>query len=46
VDPSCGQRPIGLKWFFKVKRDEMGAIVKYKAHLIAKGYVQHEGDEG
>ena len=28
---------------FKVKRDEMGAIIKHKARLVAKGYVQQEG---
>jgi len=38
-----GHRPIGLKWVFKVKRDETGAIVKHKARLVAKGYVQQEG---
>ena len=38
-----GHRPIGLKWVFKVKRDEAGAIVKHKARLVAKGYVQQEG---
>ena len=38
-----GHRPIGLKWVFKVKRDEVGAIVKHKARLVAKGYVQQEG---
>jgi hypothetical protein len=38
-----GHRPIGLKWVFKVKRDEAGAIVKHKARLVAKGYVQREG---
>jgi hypothetical protein len=34
-----GHRPIGLKWVFKVKRDEASAIVKHKARLVAKGYV-------
>ena len=38
-----GHRPIGLKWVFKVKRDEAGMIIKHKARLIAKGYVQQEG---
>ena len=38
-----GHRPIGLKWVFKVKREETGAIVKHKARLVAKGYVQQEG---
>ena len=35
IDPPLGCRPIGLKWVYKVKRDEHGAIVKHKAHLIA-----------
>ena len=28
---------------YKVKRDKRGAIVKHKACLIARGFVQHEG---
>ena len=31
VEPPSGCRPIGMKWVFKVKRDEHGNIVKYKA---------------
>ena len=31
VDPPLGCRPISLKWVYKVKRDEHGAIVKHKA---------------
>ena len=38
-----GCRLIGLKWVYKVKRDESGTIVKYKARLVARGYVQREG---
>jgi len=38
-----GHRPIGVKWVFKVKRDEAGTIVKHKARLVAKGYIQQEG---
>jgi hypothetical protein len=37
------QRSIGLKWVFKLKRNEEGQVVKHKAHLVAKGYVQKEG---
>ena len=43
VDPPGGHRPIGLKWVFKLKRDSSGAIVKHKARLMAKGYVQQPG---
>ena len=27
----------------KVKRDELGAIVKHKARLVARGFIQREG---
>ena len=39
IDPPPGYRPIGLKLLYKVKRDECGAIVKHKAHLVARGFV-------
>lgn len=38
-----GHRPIGLKWVFKVKRDEDGAIIKHKERLVTKVYVQQQG---
>jgi hypothetical protein len=34
-----GHRAIGLKWVFKLKRDEHGNVIRHKARLIAKGYV-------
>ena len=40
VELPPGHRAIGLKWVYKVKRDENGNIVCHKARLIAKGYVQ------
>jgi hypothetical protein len=43
VDPPSGCRPIGLKWVYKVKKDERGAVVKHKARLVARGFVQREG---
>jgi hypothetical protein len=38
-----GRRAIGLKWVFKVKRDEYGAVVRHKARLVVKGYAQRYG---
>ena len=38
-----GHRAIGLKWVFKLKRNEKGEVVKHKARLVAKGYVQKQG---
>lgn len=43
VDLPYGHHAIGLKWVFKVKCDENGAIVKHKAQLVAKGYIQQQG---
>jgi hypothetical protein len=38
-----GRKAIGLKWVFKVKRDEKGSVVKHKARLVVKGYSQQQG---
>ncbi|GJT23892.1 ribonuclease H-like domain, reverse transcriptase, RNA-dependent DNA polymerase [Tanacetum coccineum] len=35
--------PIRLKWLFNIKRNADGSIMKYKACLVAKGYVQQPG---
>jgi transposase InsO family protein len=35
----AGHRAIGLKWVYKVKRNEAGDVVRHKARLVAKGYV-------
>jgi hypothetical protein len=43
ADLSHGHSAITLKWVFKLKRDEAGAIVKHKAHLVSHGFVQREG---
>ena len=39
----AGHRPITLKWVFKLKKDELGAVTKHKARLVACGFVQQEG---
>jgi hypothetical protein len=45
IDPPPGCPLIGLKWVYKVKRDEHGAIIKHKARLVAHSFVQQEGIE-
>jgi hypothetical protein len=30
---------ITLKWVFKLKRDEVSAIIKHKARLVARGFL-------
>jgi hypothetical protein len=43
ADLPRGHSVITLKWVFKLKMDEAGAIVKHKARLVARGFVQREG---
>jgi hypothetical protein len=43
ADLPRGHSAITLKWVFKLKRDEAGAIVKHKDRLVARGFVQWEG---
>ncbi|GJT44330.1 retrovirus-related pol polyprotein from transposon TNT 1-94 [Tanacetum coccineum] len=33
---------ITLKWIYKVKLDELGGVLKNKAHLVVRGYCQEE----
>jgi hypothetical protein len=39
VNLPTGQHAIGLKWVFKIKKDEYENVTKHKARLVAKGYV-------
>lgn len=43
ADLPKGNRAIGLKWVYKVKRDPQGNVVKHKARLVVKGYAQRQG---
>jgi hypothetical protein len=43
ADLPRGHCAITLKWVFKLKRDKVGAIIKHKACLVARGFWQREG---
>ena len=34
-----GHYPITSKWVFKLKKDELGTVIKHKARLLARGFV-------
>jgi hypothetical protein len=40
-----GARAIGLKWVFKVKKDEHGNVMRHKARLVVKGSAQRQGHD-
>jgi hypothetical protein len=43
ADLPTDHRTITLKWVYKLKKDEVGAVIKYKARLVAHGFVHQEG---
>lgn len=43
MDLPEGTKAIGLKGIFKIKRNAVGSINKYKSRLVAKGYIQRHG---
>jgi hypothetical protein len=43
ADLPTGHHAITLKWVYKLKNDEAGAVIKHKACLVAHGFVQQEG---
>lgn len=43
VPPSPSQYVIGCKWVFRIKKYADGSIVRFKARLAVKGYLQEEG---
>jgi hypothetical protein len=43
ADLPQGHRAITMKWVYKLKRNETGEIIKHKARLVVRGFVQQEG---
>jgi hypothetical protein len=40
IDLPPDRKPIKIKWMFKVKQDEHGAVSKHKARIVVKGYAR------
>ncbi len=38
-----GRKAIGCRWVFRIKRDEDGNVLRYKARLVAQGFSQRPG---
>jgi hypothetical protein len=38
-----GRRAIGVKWAFKVKKNDAGAVVRHRARLVVKGHSHRQG---
>jgi hypothetical protein len=45
VDRPHGVNVISTKWVFKNKQGEDGEVMRNKAHLVAQGYSQVEGQD-
>ncbi|KAJ9506178.1 hypothetical protein QJQ45_015507 [Haematococcus lacustris] len=43
VEPPQGCRPLANHWVLSVKRAGRGSIVRFKARLVVKGFLQREG---
>ena len=39
------RKPVQCKWVLHIKRDKTGAISRFKAHLVAKGFTQIPGQD-
>ena len=43
VRTPAGVKPVGYKWVFVRKRNERNEIVRFKARLVAQGFLQRPG---
>jgi hypothetical protein len=39
----AGHLLITLKWVFKLKKNEVGEVVKHKVRFVTRGFIQQEG---
>ncbi|GAQ92365.1 hypothetical protein KFL_009940035 [Klebsormidium nitens] len=39
-----GVKPIRMKWIYKIKRDALRNVERYKSWVTAKGYLQKQGN--
>ena len=45
VEPPQNQKPVGSKWVFKAKTNADGHVERYKARLVAQGFLQKFGTD-
>ena len=43
VKPSEKRKPTSVKWVYRIKRNSKGEVTIFKAHFVAKCYIQKKG---
>jgi len=44
-DLPADRKPVGCRWVYDRKRNEHGEVIKYKARLVAQGFLQKPGTD-